>query len=99
MTHVQQQRASIGNRSVVVEDEDFVRAYNAGYETYYLYHRDDEVIDVSLLLFQLRNGWNGERSDMWTTGYIMGWLGAFYEQEDGQLALCVPVTQQREEIT
>ncbi len=91
MPQVQQHTIRIGNKSVVVEDDHFVQAYDAGYEAYYRYHRDDGVIDASLLLFQLRNGWNGECSDMWTTGYLMGWLTAFYEQEEGQLARSIDV--------
>ena len=89
MPQVQQHTILIGNKAIAVEDDDFVQAYNAGYDTYYRYHREDEVIDASLLLFQLRNGWNGERPDMWTTGYILGWLAAFYEQEEGQLVLSI----------
>jgi len=93
MAQVQQQprMISIGNRSVLVEDEEFVQAYDAGYEAYYRYHRQDDVIDSSILLFQLRNGWNERCSDMENTGYIMGWLAAFYEQEEGQLARSVCV--------
>jgi len=86
MTHVQQPHLiSIGNKSVLVEDENFAHAYDVGYETYYRYHRDDDVIDSAILLFQLRNGWNDACSEMETTSYIMGWLAAFYEQEEGQL--------------
>jgi len=98
MTHVQPLIVSIGKRAVLVEDEDFARAYDAGYETYHRYHRDEEVIDSALLLFQVRNGWNTERSEMETTGFIMGWLAAFYEQEEGQLALCVSVTRESEDV-
>lgn len=86
MAHVQQQVVAIGTRSVLVEDEDLVRAYDAGYEAYHQYHRHDDVIDSAILLFHLRNGWNNGCSDMWNTGYIIGWLAAFYEQEEGQLA-------------
>jgi len=96
MTHVHPHLVSIGKMAVLVEDGDFARAYDAGYETYHHYHRDDDVIDSAILLFQVRNGWNDTCSEMETTGFIMGWLAAFYEQEEGQLALCVPVTQQRE---
>lgn len=42
------------------------------------------MIGTNTLLFLLKNGWNAGPSDQWTTGYIMGWLVAFYEQEDGQ---------------
>ncbi len=99
MEQVQQPHSvSIGKRAVLVEDEEFVRGYDAGYETYRRYHRDDDVIDSAILLFQLRNGWNSECSEMETTGFIMGWLAAFYEQEDGQLALRVLVTHQREGV-
>ncbi len=94
MTHVQQPHLiSIGNKSVLVEDGDFARAYDGGYETYHRYHRDNDVIDSAILLFQVRNGWNAACSEMETTGFIMGWLAAFYEQEDGQMALSVSVTQ------
>jgi len=99
MEQIQQpHRVSIGNRVVLVEDEEFVLAYDAGYETYHRYHRDDDVIDSAILLFQLRNGWNSECSEMEATGFIMGWLAAFYEQEEGQLALCVSVTQHCEGV-
>ncbi len=99
MAQVQQPHVvSIGKRAVLVEDEDFARAYDVGYETYHQYHRDDDVIDSAMLLFHLRNGWNDACSAMWTTGFIMGWLAAFYEQEEGQLALCVSVTQHREDV-
>lgn len=91
MTQVQQKLVAIGKRIVVIEDDHFVQAYDAGYGAYYRYHRQDEVIDSSLLLFQLRNGWNGECSEMWTTGYLMGWLAGFYEQGEGQLARSMDV--------
>ncbi len=87
MSHV----VSIGKMSVLVEDEDVMQAYDAGYETYHRYHHQDEVIDATTLLFQLRNGWNSGCSDMWNTGYIMGWLAGFYEQEEGQLARSIDV--------
>ncbi len=93
MAQVEQYRVSIGNKSILVEDEEFAHAYDAGYETYHRYHRDDDVIDSAILLFQLRNGWNGGCSAMWTTGYIMGWLAAFYEQEEGQLAFSVYLSE------
>jgi len=94
MPQVQQSHMiSIGNKSVLVEDEEFARAYDVGYETYHRYHRDEDVIDSAILLFQLRNGWNGDRSDMWTTGYLLGWLAAFYEREEGQLARTVDIRE------
>jgi len=92
MTHIQQQVICIGTRSVLVEDEDFARAYDVGYETYHRYHRDDNVIDSAILLFQLRNGWNDTCSEMEHTGFIMGWLAGFYEQEEGHLARSIDVT-------
>ena len=92
MLQVQQpQMISIGKKMVLVEDEEFERAYDKGYENYHRYHHDDEVIDSALLLFQVRNGWNGEHSEMQITAYIVGWLAAFYEQEEGQLARTVDV--------
>lgn len=92
MTQVQRPHViSIGNKRVLVEDEDFARSYDKGYETYHRYHHDDEMVDSALLLFQVRNGWNDAHSEMETTAYIMGWLAAFYEQEQGQLAQFVSV--------
>lgn len=82
---------------MLVEDEEFARDYDLGYETYHRYHRD-EVIDSALLLFQVRNGWNDACSDMHNTGLLLGWLAAFYEQEDGQLALSVSMTEDREGV-
>jgi hypothetical protein len=92
MSEVQQSYTiPIGNKAIAIEDDDFVQGYDAGYDAYRRYHRDDTVIDASLLLSRLRNGWNSECSDMWTTGYLMGWLTAFYEQEEGQLARSIDV--------
>ena len=92
MSHVQQsQMMLIGNKTVLVEDDNFARMYDTGYTNYHRYHRDDEVIDSALLLLLLRNGWNGAYSEMETTAYIMGWLAAFLEQEEGQLARTVDV--------
>ncbi len=93
MPQVQQPHSiSIGNKTVLVEDEEFARAYDKGYETYHRYHRDEEVIDSALLLFQVRNGWNDACSDLYNVGFLLGWLAAFYEQKDGHLALYAPVT-------
>jgi len=94
--HFQQQQVSLGATLIMIEDEEFIGGFETRYDSYHTYHQQGEVIEISTLLFLLKNGWNGERSEMWTAGYIMGWLAGFYEQEDGQLALSVPVTQQCE---
>ncbi len=92
MPQVQQlHMISIGNKTILAEDAGFAHGYDAGYETYYCYHRNDDVFDLSLLLFQLRNGWNSDCSEIETTGYIMGWFAAFYEQEKGQLSRSIDV--------
>jgi hypothetical protein len=86
--------ASLGKRQVLIEDEEFMRGFNIGYDTFHAHHtQDDEMIGTTTLLFLLKNGWNAGMSDQWTTGYIMGWLAAFYEQEDGQLTPCIPAAQ------
>ncbi len=77
----------IGTMRLLIDDEDFLRGYRHGYETFHTYHSKEESIDTSTLLFLLRNGWGAGHSDVWMTGYIMGWLGAFYEQEEDQFAL------------
>ncbi len=92
----QQQQVSLGATSILIEDKEFIGGFENGYDSYHTYHQQGEVIEISTFLFLLKNGWDGERSEMWTTGYIMGWLAAFYEQEEGQLALSVSVAQHRE---
>jgi hypothetical protein len=83
---------TIGNKTVCIEDEEFVRGFETGYDAYRMYHRrDDEVICTHTFLFLLKNGWNAGQSDQWITGYITGWYAAFHEQEHGQLALSVEV--------
>ena len=72
---------SIGSKTVLVDDEEFVRAYDKGHATYYRYHRDEQVMDVALLAFQVQSS-----SEMHHIGAILGWLAAFFEQEEGQLA-------------
>lgn len=93
-----QQQVALGTILIMIEGEEFIGGFESGYDSYHTYHHRDEVIETSTLLFLLKNGWNGDKSEMWTTGYIMGWLAAFYEQEEGQLALCIPVTGQREGV-
>jgi len=92
VTHLQQQRVAIGNILLILDDEDFLRGYTNGYETSHTYHPKGEGIDTSTLLFLLKNGWDAGHTDQWNTGYIMGWLAAFYEQEAGQFALSVYVS-------
>lgn len=88
MLKQQQHQATIGNALLLIDDEDFVYGYHEGYETYQTYHHNKEGgVDTSTLLFLLKNGWDAGHSDLWNTGYIAGWLAAFYEQEDGQFAL------------
>ncbi len=105
MTMIQQrqQQATIGNALLMIDDEDFVSGYHEGYENCHVYHhkeegyenchvyhhKEEEGVDTSTLLFLLKNGWDAGHSDQWNTGYIVGWLAAFYEQEHGQLALLV----------
>jgi len=94
----QPQYITIGTIPLLVEEKEFIGGFDSGYDSYHTYHQCGEVIETSTLLFLIKNGWNGDHSDMWTTGYIMGWLAAFYEQEDGQLALCVPLTGHHEGV-
>lgn len=78
---------TLGNMSVLVEEVDFVQGYHRGYENYVQYHRNDEAIEAALFMALVRNGWNETTSAMWQTGYILGWLAAFYGQEEGHLQL------------
>ena len=92
----QSQYITIGTIPLLIEDKEFVSGFERGYESYHTYHQHGEVIETSTLLFLLRNGWNADHTDMWTTGYIMGWLAGLYEQENGQFALCMPITKHHE---
>ncbi len=94
----QPQHITFGTIPLLIEDKEFVGGFESGYGSYHTYHQRGEVIETSTFLFLLKNGWNGDRSEMWTAGYIVGWLAGLYEQEDGQLALCIPVTEQREGV-
>ncbi len=87
-----QQQVMIGTIQLLIDEKDFLRGYSNGYDTFHRYHSKEECIDTSLLLFLLKNGWNAGHSDLWMTGYIMGWLAAFYEQEAGQFALSTDET-------
>ncbi len=88
MTQGHPYRMSIGGKTVLVDDDEFVRAYDKGHATYYRYHRDEKVIDVALLAFQVQSG---SGSEMHHIGAILGWLAAFFEQEEGQLACSIEV--------
>lgn len=89
MTMIQPQQATVGTTFLIIDDEDFLHGYHEGYTTCQTYHHNKESLNTSILLFLLKNGWDAGYSDHWNTGYIVGWLAAFYEQEQGQLALCV----------
>jgi hypothetical protein len=85
---------TIGSKTALVDESDhdeFVRGYDDGYETCHRHRPDNRTVYASTLLFHLRNGWNDTRSDMYNTGFQVGWLAAFLEPEDGQLARCVDV--------
>ena len=88
MTQACSYKMSIGDKTVLVDDDEFVRAYDKGHATYYRYHRNEKVIDVALLAFQVQSG---SGSEMHPIGAILGWLAAFFEQEEGQLARSVAV--------
>ncbi len=99
MTTIQQQHQQIalGTTLLLIDDEDFLHGYDNGYETFHTYRSKEEAVDTSTLLCLLRNGWNaGHNNDQWNTGYIVGWLAAFYEQENGQFALSTYVSASRE---
>ena len=81
-----QQQVRIGKLTLHIDDTDFLRGYNTGYQTFHTHHTQDGCIDSAHLFFLFRNGWGAGHSDMWMTGYIMGWLGALYEQDTGQFA-------------
>jgi len=83
----QQHDILLGSIQVHIDDNDFVYGFEEGYDTFHAYHSKEERIDASIFLFLLKNGWGVGHSEMWTTGYILGWLAACYEQERGQLAL------------
>ena len=88
------QQVMIGTIHLLIDDEDFLRGYTNGYETFHIHHSKVGCIDTCMLLFLLRNGWDAGHSDSWMTGYIMGWLAAFYEPEEGQFALSTDETRQ-----
>ncbi len=83
-TESQFQQVFPGTVTIAEEDEEFVNGFDRGYKSYHTFHLQGEIIETSTFLFLLKNGWNAGTSDMWNTGYIMGWLKGFYEQEDRQ---------------
>ncbi len=94
MTDVSLSTVTIGAKTVLLDESDydeFVRGYDDGYETCHRHRRDNTTICASTLLFYVRNGWNDAVSVMYNTGFLVGWLAAFLEQEEGQLARCVDI--------
>ena len=69
MTQVHPKSMLIGDKTVLVDDDEFVCAYDQGHATYYRYHRDEKVIDVALLAFQIQSG---SGSEMHPIGAILG---------------------------
>jgi hypothetical protein len=63
------------------EQPDFQQGYEEGQAQYQQWHQHDTGIDANTLLFLVRNGWaSGTHSDLWQTGYIVGWLFALFTQ-------------------
>jgi hypothetical protein len=58
---------------------DFQEGFVEGVAQYQHWHQHEEWVGTSTLLFLVRNGWgNNTRTEMWQTGYIVGWLFAFF---------------------
>ena len=75
---------SLGHLSITLDDPDFRHGYEQGRDQYDQWHRDDLTIDAALLLSLVRNGWGSQRySEMWQTGYIVGWLSALFTHAYG----------------
>lgn len=65
------------------EDPDFQEGFGEGMAQYQQWHQQEECVDMSTLLFLVRNGWgNTSPTEMWQTGYIVGWLFTFFGQSD-----------------
>lgn len=74
----------LGHLSITLDDPDFQRGYEHGLQQYEHWHRNELTIDSSLLLSLVRNGWGSQRfSEMWQTGYIVGWLSALFAHAYG----------------
>lgn len=74
----------LGQLSISLDDPDFCNGYEQGIYQYNHWHRDDLTIDAAMLLSLVRNGWGSQRySEMWQTGYIVGWLGALFTHAHG----------------
>jgi hypothetical protein len=70
---------------IVLEHPEFRAGYEEGHRQYERWHRHDTGITTSTLLFLVRNGWGaGTSSDLWQTGYIVGWLFALFEHMTDQ---------------
>lgn len=93
MTSIQQQQVAIGKTLLLIDDKDFLPGYTDGYETFHAYRSKGDGVDSSTLLFLLRNRWDTGHTDQWNTGYIMGWIAAFYEQENGQFTLSTSLNE------
>lgn len=79
---------SLGDLCITLDDPDFLAGYQEGNNQYHQWHQDDRVIEGNLLLFLLHNGWGGSsHSEMWQTGYIVGWLFALFAQAAGTPAI------------
>ena len=75
---------SLGQVVITLDNPDFYNGYEQGIHQYNQWHRDDLTIDAALLLALVRNGWGSQRySEMWQTGYIVGWLGALFAHAYG----------------
>jgi len=67
------------------EQPDFQQGYEEGQAQYQRWHQHDTGIDTGTLLFLVRNGWASDTySDVWQTGYIVGWLFALFVQTTSQ---------------
>jgi hypothetical protein len=85
---------TLGTLTLSLDDPEFLSGYEHGMQQYEQWHRDELTMDDSLLLSLVRNGWGGSRySEMWQTGFIIGWLFALFAHATGTTADLSPIEE------
>ena len=64
---------------ITASDDDFFKAYQAGY-LYYSMQHTGPLTDDTIFQFVATVLMNEEKSDRWNIGYVSGWYAALYNK-------------------
>ena len=72
---------SIGNTTIVVSDDEFFNAYQAGYLYYHTDFKGHALTEIAVYEVMMQTTLSVYHSCRWNAGYLAGWFAALHEPE------------------